>query len=119
MTKPMTPEVQDLTELVAQIVQLREHLKQVEADKQQAQAQVNTCTTQLLDLKKQMRDARKLLDHCLDTGEDVTSVKLTKTVSELTQTRTTLLESDYAMRDMYEKTYLQSFSKNFNKFLDN
>jgi len=119
MTEPTSPEVEDLSGLVSQIVQLRELMKQVEVEKQQAQAQVNACTTQLLGLKSQMTQARNLLDHCLDTGEDVTSVKLTKTVSELTQTRKTLLESEYSTRDMYEKAYLQSFSKNFRKFLDN
>jgi septal ring factor EnvC (AmiA/AmiB activator) len=106
-------EVQDLQDLVKQIVYLREQMTQVEADKQRAQEQLNACSTQLLGLKNQMREARNLLDHCLDTGEDVTTVKLTKTVSELKPTRSLLIENDFNMLDRYERTYLQTLHKTF------
>lgn len=110
-----TPEVEDLSGLVAQIVQLREQIKQVEAQKQQAQEQMNACSTQLLGLKNEMKDARKLLDHCLTTGEDVTSVKLTKTVSELNLTKSILLEDGYDMTDRGNKIYLDVLTKTTNR----
>ena len=75
--------VQDLQELIKQMVELREEIKLVEVNKQRAQEVMNACSTQLLGLKSQMKEARKLLDHCLETGEDVTAVRLTKTMSEL------------------------------------
>lgn len=106
-------EVQDLQDLVKQIVHLREQMTHVEADKQRAQEQVNALSTQLLSLKSQMREARNLLDHCLDTGEDVTTVKLTKTVSELSPRKKMLTESDLNMMDRYERTYLQTLNRTF------
>lgn len=111
MTEPYAPEVEDLTRLCTQIVHLREQIKQVEAQKLQAQEQVNTCTTQLLGLKNEMKDARKLLDHCLTTGEDVTAVKLTKTVSELNLTKSILLEDEYHKYDQVKRQYLDSLTK--------
>jgi predicted nucleic acid-binding Zn-ribbon protein len=113
MTDEPIHEVKDLQELVSQIVQLREQMKHVEADKQRAQEQVNACSTQLLHLKSQMREARKLLDHCLDTGEDVTAVKLTKTISELTPRKQMLTETDWDVLDKYERTYLNTLGKTF------
>lgn len=106
-------EVQDMQDLVKQIVHLREQMQQVEEQKQRAQEQVNALSTQLLSLKAQMKEARNLLDHCLDTGEDVTAVKLTKTVSELKPTRSLLIEKDFNMLDRYERTYLQTLNKRF------
>ncbi len=106
-----TPEVQDLQDLVKQIVELREQMKQVEADKQRAQEQLNTCSTQMLGLKQQMREARKLLDHCLDTGEDVTAVKLTKTISELSPRKHMLTENELHLMDKYQSLYLQAITK--------
>jgi septal ring factor EnvC (AmiA/AmiB activator) len=107
------PELQDLQELVKQIVELREQMKQVEADQQRAQEQVNACSTRLLGLKSQMREARNLLDHCLDTGEDVTTVKLTKTISELSPRKQMLTESNLDMLDKYQRTYMQTLNRTF------
>jgi hypothetical protein len=115
MTEQHAPEVEDLTGLVSQIVQLREQIKVVEAQKLQAQEQVNTCTTQLLGLKNEMKDARKLLDHCLTTGEDVTSVKLTKTVSELQLTKRILMEDEDQMFDKVNKQYLDLLTRTASK----
>lgn len=88
-------QVQDLQDLVKQIVHLREQMQQVEEQKQRAQEQLNALSTQLLSLKAHMKEARNLLDHCLDTGEDVTAVKLTKTVSELKPKRQMLTENHF------------------------
>jgi predicted nucleic acid-binding Zn-ribbon protein len=106
-------QVQDLQELVSQIVHLREQMKQVEADKQRAQEQVNACSTQLLGLKSQMKETRNLLDHCLDTGEDVTAVKLTKTIQEITPRKKMLTETDWDMLDKYERTYMNTLGRTF------
>jgi septal ring factor EnvC (AmiA/AmiB activator) len=105
------PELQDLQDLVSQIVHLREQMRCVEADKQRAQEQVNAHAAQLKDLKAQMRDVRKLLDHCLDTGEDVTAVKLTKTVSELGPTKAILIEDYFDTFNNNNRQYLDAFSK--------
>lgn len=107
MTDEFTHEVQDLQTLITQIVDLREQVKQVEADRQRTQERLNELSTQLLTLKTHMREARNLLDHCLDTGEDVTAVKLTKTSSELTTKRNMLMETDRYFKDTYESQYIK------------
>lgn len=104
-----THQVQDLQDLVKQIVHLREQMRCVEEQKQRAQDQVNAHAAQLKDLKAQMRDVRKLLDHCLDTGEDVTAVKLTKTVSELGPTKAILIEDYFDTFNNNNRQYLGGF----------
>ncbi len=108
-----THEVQDMQDLVKQIVHLREQMQQVEEQKQRAQEQVNALSTQLLSLKAQMKEARNLLDHCLDTGEDVTAVKLTKTVSELNPRKQILTEDDWDAMNSYTKKYQAALHRTF------
>lgn len=104
MTDHSTHEIEDLQELVKQIVQLRTQYKQVEELRQQAQAQVNAHATQLLSIKKQITHMRDLLDHCLDTGEDVTTVKLTKSVAEIPSRKPKVSQVE-SLLDAYEMTW--------------
>jgi len=113
MTDDHAHQVQDLQDLVKQIVQLREQMNQVEEQKQRAQEQLNALSTQLLSLKGEMREARNLLDHCLDTGEDVTAVKLTKTQREIAPRKQMLTETDLNMMDRYERTFMQTLNRTF------
>lgn len=100
-------QIEDLTGLVAQIVEMKASQRNLEAQKNLLQQQVNEITTQIMRINKEIREQRKLLDHCLDTGEDLTTVKLTKDSDELDAKGLLMTSKSILMEDMkkYSNTW--------------
>jgi phage shock protein A len=86
------PEIQELVRVVQHIRDLTKHIQEVQAHHDQLMTQVQALNKQIHDLTTLRRQQQRLLEHCLNTGEDPTVVQLTKNDSDLL-TRTILMEN--------------------------
>ncbi len=76
-------ELDSLLQHVSDTWQLKRSLEQIQTQKHQLQADLNELMTQELSIKKELKESKKLIDHCLQTGEDATVTKLIKTTDDL------------------------------------
>lgn len=75
-------ELDSLLQHVQDTWQLKKSLDAIQQKKHQLQSQVNDLTTQELSLKKQLKESKKLMDHCLQTGEDAVEAKMVRSTQE-------------------------------------
>lgn len=78
-------ELDSLLQHVSDTWQLKRSLEQIQAQKHQLQDELNQLMTQELSIKKQLRESKKIIDHCLQTGEDATATKLVKSTQDLSK----------------------------------
>lgn len=76
-------QAQDMQELINQIISCREEIAQVSALRKDLINQAEELQLKCKSLEDEMTKSLKLLNHCLITGEDMTTVKLTKNTSQL------------------------------------
>lgn len=99
-------ELDSLLQHVQETWRLKRSLEDVQRQKQQLQAELNDLTTKEISIKKDLRDAKKLMDHCLQTGEDATVAKLTKNTLDMTRWDLEYEQmSNYAVRKMDDLIY--------------
>jgi hypothetical protein len=85
-----------------QLIVLRDNIQCLKAQKAELMSQVNDITVKMMEAARQLKEGKKVLDHCLETGDDPVQVRLTLTEKEL-------VKQDYVKQD-YVKNDVESYS---------
>lgn len=102
MSDPLNP----LLDHVQQMIQMRTSIEQLKSRKSELMNEVNGISLELLAAEKQFKEHKKVLDHCLLTGDDPVQVRLTMNTKELRSEpadRTNVMyELDNLFKDKYD-----------------
>lgn len=79
----MSVDCEPLKQHLQQLMNLREGIEQVKHRKRELTDQLNALSIELLELEKQFRDQKQVLEHCLNTGDDPLQVQLVLNKSDL------------------------------------